>query len=97
MKPRIEISPEERARLLLAPTLTLKETADVLGLGLTTLRDGLRRGDLDLPQVRVGTRVLIPSASLLRLLGMDEPTDLLGMDEPSGRPTADCSPFELDS
>jgi hypothetical protein len=68
----MEISPAERAALLQAPTLTLKETANVLGIGLSALRDGLRRGDLDIQQVRVGTRVVIPTAAVLRFLGMED-------------------------
>jgi len=72
MRPRFEVSPAERAALLEAPTLTLVETAKVLGFGLTRLRDGLSRGDLDLPQVRLGTRIVIPTIAVKRLLGMDE-------------------------
>ena len=62
----------ERAALLEGPTLTLLETANVFGLGLTGLRDSMRRGDVDLQQIRLGTRVVIPTAVVRKLLGMDE-------------------------
>jgi hypothetical protein len=68
------MSPAERAALLEAPTLSLTETANVLAVGLSGLRDGLRRGDVDLQQVRIGTRVVITTSSLLQLLGIAEAT-----------------------
>jgi hypothetical protein len=72
VNPLKELSPAERAALLVAPTLTLPETAQVLGCGLSSLRDALRTGQLQLPQVRVGARVVVPTSSVRRLLGMDE-------------------------
>ncbi len=72
MRRRAEMSPADRAALLDAPTLTKLETARVLGIGVTLLSDALRRGDLDLPCIRVANRVLIPTAAVRRLLGMED-------------------------
>ena len=71
MRSRHELSSTERAELLLAPTLTLPETAQVYGVGLTALRDALRRGEIPLPVISIGTRKVVPTAAVRRLLGMD--------------------------
>jgi len=72
MRPRTPMSAAERADLLRAPTLTLLETANVFGMGLTGLRDSMRRGEIDLQEIRLGTRVVIPTAVVRKLIGMDE-------------------------
>ena len=72
MKRLTEMSAAERSALLECPTLTLPEVGYALSLGLTTVREGLRSGELDLPQVRVGTRVVIPTHAVKKLLGMED-------------------------
>ena len=72
MRPRTPMSAAERADLLRAPTLTLLENANVFGMGLTGLRDSMRRGEIDLQEIRLGTRVVIPTAVVRKLIGMDE-------------------------
>lgn len=72
MNRRNELSPSDRAERLWAPTLSLRETAEVLGVGLTSLRDALRSGQLDLPVLPIGQRRVIPTAAVRRLLGMEE-------------------------
>lgn len=58
---------ELRAR----PTLTVTEAAQLLGIGRNTAYSAVQRGDL--PSLRIGGRVLIPTARLLALLeGGDE-------------------------
>ena len=53
--------PEEQA------VLTVEETARVLGLGRSGAYEAIRRGDL--PSIRIGRRVLIPTAALRRSSG----------------------------
>ena len=72
MRARRVLSPGERAELLLAPTVSLQEAASILGVGATALRDSLRRGEVDLPLVSVGSRRVVPTAALRRLLGEAE-------------------------
>jgi hypothetical protein len=72
VRARQDLTPAERAELLLGPTLTEPDTARVLGVGTTALRDALRKGQLDLPVIRVGTRKVIPSAAPRRLLGIED-------------------------
>ncbi len=49
----------------------LVTAADVLGIGRTAAYDLARRGDFPVPVLRVGTRYVVPTAGLLRLLGVD--------------------------
>ena len=76
MRRLTEMSSSERAALLENPTLTVPQLGHVLSLGQTTVREGLQSGEIDLPQIRVGTRVVIPSVAVKRWLGMpvDEAT-----------------------
>jgi excisionase family DNA binding protein len=50
----------------LPDVLTADEVAEVLRLGRNTVYDSLRTGVI--PSVRIGRRLLIPKAALLRLL-----------------------------
>ena len=43
----------------------------VLGVGRTRAYELLRAGELPFPVLRVGRRVAVPTAPLLRLLGLD--------------------------
>jgi excisionase family DNA binding protein len=51
-------------------TITPEEAGRVVGIGRTAAYDALRRGEL--PSLRIGRRLLVPTALLLRLLGHDE-------------------------
>lgn len=53
---------ELRAR----PTLTVAEAAQVLGIGKNTAYEAIKRNEL--PHLRIGGRVLIPTARLFALL-----------------------------
>lgn len=70
MRARQNLLPADRAELLLAPTLTLTEAAQVLGVGLTALRDALRREEISLPVISIGTRKVVPGMAVRELLGM---------------------------
>lgn len=49
------------------PTVTADETAEILRLGRNSTYEGIANGEI--PSIRVGRRVLVPTASLRRLLG----------------------------
>lgn len=48
-------------------TITIEQTARLLGLGRTTAYDAARRGEL--PTRRLGRRLLVPVPALLEWLG----------------------------
>jgi excisionase family DNA binding protein len=50
------------------PTLSVDEVAKVLGWGRSAVYEGVRRGEL--PALRLGRRIRIPTAKLLELLGI---------------------------
>ncbi|HEY5171177.1 MAG TPA: helix-turn-helix domain-containing protein [Acidimicrobiia bacterium] len=72
-------SPEER------PTLSVEETAAILGLGRNTVYDALRSGAL--PSVRVGRRYLVPTARLASMLGIREDPETTSSIAADARPT----------
>lgn len=49
------------------PTQTADETREILGIGRNSVYEGIATGEI--PSIRVGRRVLIPTAALRRLLG----------------------------
>lgn len=52
------------------PTLTVEETAELLGLGRSAAYEAVRRGDL--PSRRLGRRLLVPVPALMTWLGATE-------------------------
>ncbi len=56
--------PTERATLTVWP-----ETAAILGLSKASAYDAAKRGEI--PTVRIGRRLLVPTAALRRLLALD--------------------------
>jgi excisionase family DNA binding protein len=59
----IELDPTIR------PTVSVDEAAIVLGVSRGTAYDAVERGEL--PSIRVGRRIRVPTASLARLVGLD--------------------------
>lgn len=55
----------------LPPTLTVEQTAEVLGLSRQSAYEGVKRGEI--PSIRVGRRLIVPTAQLMRLLGVEDP------------------------
>ena len=49
--------------------ITVEEAADALQIGRTAAYEAVRHGEL--PSLRLGRRILIPTAPLLRLLGQE--------------------------
>jgi excisionase family DNA binding protein len=54
------------------PTMTVEELAELLGTGRTATYDAIRAND-DIPVIRVGRKILIPTAAIRRLLELDGP------------------------
>lgn len=48
------------------PTVTIDETADVLKIGRASAYAAAKRGEI--PTIKIGRRLLVPTAALLRLL-----------------------------
>lgn len=55
----------------LPPTLTIEECASVLRLSRGSAYEAARTGQI--PTIRIGRRLLVPRAMLLRMLGEDVP------------------------
>jgi len=82
VRTRIGLADLER----LPPTLKPEEAFALLGLGRTTGYELIRKNEL--PALRLGGKLLIPTASLLRLIGWErahretgEPAETAGSDE----------------
>ena len=68
------------------PTLSVAETAELLGISRWLVQQAVRDGSL--PSLRVGRRILIPRARLQAWLDGSGPTEVSASAEFS-RPTAD--------
>lgn len=55
------------------PALTVKEVLDVLPIGRTALYAAISAGEV--PSVRIGTRIMVPTAPLLRMFGIEDEGD----------------------
>ncbi len=53
------------------PTLTVAQVAELYGISRATAYEGVRTGDI--PSIRVGRRILVPTAAVRRLLGLEAP------------------------
>ncbi len=58
--------------LLARPTVTVDQAAHVLGVSPWTLYQAIRAGDPPVGVIHVGRRIVVPTASLRRALGLDE-------------------------
>lgn len=72
MNRRRELSAAERDELLGRTTVGIPDAAALIGVGATALRDALRREEIQLPVIPIGSRRLVPVAALRRLLAMEE-------------------------
>lgn len=64
---RAILDPTER------PTVTVPEAGRLLGLGKASAYAAAERGEI--PTIRIGRRLLVPTAALRRLLQLDDPLD----------------------
>jgi excisionase family DNA binding protein len=51
--------------------MTVEEVAELLGFGRTATYDAVRRGEI--PCIKVGRKLVIPTAAVRRLLELDAP------------------------
>lgn len=51
------------------PTVKVEEVAEILGMSTRSAYDAVHRGEI--PTIRFGRRLLVPTAALLRMLGVD--------------------------
>ena len=63
------IIPDPRKR----PTVTIEESGEILGIGRSSAYAAAKAGEI--PTIRVGRRLLVPTAMLLSMLGMSMPSD----------------------
>lgn len=54
------------------PTMTVEQAGELLGLSRSSAYRGAARGEI--PTIRVGRRLLVPTAKLLDMLGLETPT-----------------------
>jgi excisionase family DNA binding protein len=52
------------------PTMTVEETALVYGISRASAYEGVRTGEI--PSIRVGRRILVPTATVRRQLGLND-------------------------
>lgn len=74
--------PQERA------TLTVDEVSEILGLSRGTAYEAVRRGQI--PALRIGRRIVVPTARLRAELGIDRPLP----QEPPAAPTPAAVPAQ---
>ena len=51
------------------PTMTVEEAGDALGVSRASAYEGVRSGAI--PSIRVGRRIVVPTAKVRRMLGLD--------------------------
>ena len=85
---RSEPSAEEVQTLLSRTTMNFREAAQALGCGETNLRSAIKKGDINLNVIAIGTRRIIPTSGVRRLLGLEEvtasPVAMVGASETEG-------------
>lgn len=52
----------------LEPTMSVRQAADLLGIGLRQAYEAVHRGEIR--AIRVGRRLIVPTSHLLELLGL---------------------------
>ena len=71
MNERTRSLPKGLAEIEFRLTLSVEETASLLGMGRTAAYEAARRGEL--PSRRLGRRVIVPVPALLAWLGIELP------------------------
>jgi excisionase family DNA binding protein len=78
-----------RAELLVLPvTVDVPTAARALGLGRSTGYELARRGEFPCRVLRVGSSYRVPTADLMRVLGIEPSTPEEALGEPRGRARA---------
>lgn len=66
---RLDLADAALASARAQPTISVDQAADVLGVNRVTIYGSIKAGDV--PSIRLGRRVRIPSAFVLRQLGIE--------------------------
>lgn len=61
---------EDVAKLLMFPTTTVEKAGQILGLGRSASYEAVARGDI--PILRFGRRIVVPTAKLREMLGIKD-------------------------
>jgi len=78
-----------RAELLALPAVVdITTAARALGLGRSTAYELARRDEFPCRVLRIGSSYRVPTADLLRVLGIEPPTPEEALGEPRGRARA---------
>ena len=56
----------------LPATITVEQAAEILGISRSAAYRAVARGEI--PVIRIGRRLLVPTAKLLAMLGIESPT-----------------------
>lgn len=62
-----KVKPQDTVHDITRLTFSVREVAEILGLGLATAYEGIRTGAI--PSIRVQKRIIVPKAALNSLLG----------------------------
>ncbi|MBY5161459.1 helix-turn-helix domain-containing protein [Salsipaludibacter albus] len=65
----------------LPPTLSVEEASELLGISLRSAYKAAQTGEL--PTLRLGRRLLVPTPKLLRMLGVDAEVDTIQHADPA--------------
>jgi hypothetical protein len=64
------VIPEAIRPLLTAPTVDVPTAGRVFGLNRSAAYDAIARGDWPTPHIRIGRKIVVPTAPVLELLGL---------------------------
>lgn len=67
-----ETRPQEPTSLVGSQTYSLKQTAELFGVGRTAFWEAMKRGDLPVTPIRIGGQWRFPKARVHKVLGIEE-------------------------
>lgn len=62
--------PTEKFTKLFEPTITAVEVAPILGMSKSATYAAIRAGEFPFPTIRIGSRIVIPTAPIREALGI---------------------------
>lgn len=70
-----KLGPAETFPGLFAPTITAAEVAPILGMSKSATYAAIRAGEFPFPTIRIGGRIVIPTAPIREALGITRADD----------------------
>ena len=58
--------------VLNSPTISIRDAAPLLGISASTAYAAVRAGTFPVPVIHIGGRIVVPTAPLRKLLGLDD-------------------------